>query len=339
MGRVRQFGELWHQIETWLGEQWKRPARMRPPQHVLVTGATGPIGHALVSSLTAQGTRVRVLVQAAPRPRSLPWPNVELIYTDLATPNVELILRAVSGCSVIFHLAAVTGETNPQRLYVVNVRGTKILVEAARLAGVARFVMVSTLATVGRPWNALTESESWLRQATHYVRSRFLAEEVALLASHKGLWVNVLNLPAVVAPRMPVAHPLVTWLVDESPAWQALPEAAPVHLVALKDVVTLLMAAAAGRERFFGRLVPLSPDGDLTPHELARMWDDLGISPTRLRPVQFAWRDHPPVYYRLVASEPGVRHRHLSVPAKPLVRSLLKHVAGADRWVPSYAVR
>ncbi|MDQ7029595.1 MAG: NAD-dependent epimerase/dehydratase family protein [Ardenticatenia bacterium] len=302
-----------------------------------MTGATGPVGRALVAALTARGARVRVVVHAISGSHSLPWPNVELMYTDLAAPNVEHMRRAVAGCRVIFHLAAVTSASNPQRLYVANVQGTKVLVEAARLAGVSRFVMVSTLATVGRPWNAVPEGETWLQQATHYVRSRFLAEEVALMAGHKGLLVNVLNLPAVVAPRMPLTHPVVRWLTRESEAWCALPDAAPIHLVALNDVVQLLVAMATGHERL-GRVVPLAPDGDLTAAEFAKIWDELRISPRRSKPVQFAWRDHPPVYYRLVAGEPRVHRRYLSVAAKPLVRSLLKRAVGAHGRMLIHAV-
>lgn len=310
---------LWHRVRGRLGEIAASPPS---PGHVLVTGATGFIGWALVSKLTAQAIPVRVLVHLAPRPNSLPWPHTEAIYTDLAAPNMEALRRAVEGCDTVFHLAAFSDETIPQRLYTVNVRGTKVLTEAALDAGVKRFILTSTLATVGRVWNDPNGPGPWQQQATHYVRSRFLAEEVALIAGRKGLMVTVLNLPTVVAPRMPSDHPFVEWLTRESHAWCTLPDAAPIHLVTLRDVVNLLVWLVTERTQT-GRLIPLALD-ELLPEDVLRFWETVEVSPTDIRPLQFTWRDHPPLYYRLT----GTANAHvirLPTPARPVVRSLMRH--------------
>lgn len=311
---------LWQRLREWIGST-REP--LPSSQRVLVTGATGFIGRALVSRLTAQAVPTRVLIHLAPRPNSLPWPHTEAIYTDLATPNVEAIWRAVEGCDTIFHLAAFSDETIPQHLYTVNVRGTKVLIEAALSGGVRRFILVSTLATVGRVWNDPNGPGPWQQQATHYVRSRFLAEEVALIAGRKGLAVTVINLPTVVAPRMPSDHPFVEWLTRESRAWSALPDAAPIHLVTLRDVVNLLVWLAAEKTQT-GRLIPLSSD-ELTPEDVLRFWETVEAFPTDVRPLQFTWRDHPPLYYRLTgtANVPVIR---LPTPARPVVRALMRHV-------------
>ena len=320
--------DLWQRLKTrWRGSH--EPSGT--PGCVLVTGATSFIGRALVSALTARGIPVRVLVHLAPRPGSLPWPNVQVTYADLASPGAEFIRKTAEGCDVVFHLAAFSDESIPQRLYMVNVRGTKALVEAARYAGVQRFILISTLATVGRVWNDSTEPSAWQQQATHHVRSRFLAEEVALIARRKGLAVTVVNLPTVVAPRMPLDHPFVEWLTCESLAWCALPDTAPIHLVTLRDTADFLVELAT-EGTCYSRLVPLAPD-ELTSQDLIRIWEAVGVSPTLPPPVQFAWRDHPPLYYRLTgASEvPVIR---LATPARPALRSLLRHVVKVRRANP-----
>ncbi len=324
--------DLWQRLKT----RWRGSHELSgTPGCVLVTGATSFIGRTLVSTLTAHGIPVRVLVHLAPRSGSLPWPNVQVTYADLASPGPDFIRNAAAGCDVVFHLAAFSDESVPQRLYMVNVRGTKALVEAARYAGVQRFVLVSTLATVGRVWNDSTEPRTWQQQATHHVRSRFLAEEVALIARRKGLAVTVVNLPTVVAPRMPLDYPFVEWLSCESFAWCTLPDAAPIHLITLRDTADFLMELAM-REENYSRLVPLSPD-ELTPQDLLRMWEAVGVSPTSPEPVQFTWRDHPPLYYRLTGATdvPVIR---LSRPARPVLRSLLRHVVKARR-TSQYAFR
>ena len=63
------------------------------------------------------------------------------------------LARAVQGCSVVFHVAADyrLWARDPQEMYRSNVDGTRSLLEAARKAGVERFVYTSTVGCIGMP--------------------------------------------------------------------------------------------------------------------------------------------------------------------------------------------
>ncbi len=111
---------------------------------VLVTGGAGFIGSHVVDRLCASGYEPRVFDLA----RS-PYANgdLESIVGDLL--DRDALDRAVSGCEAVVHLAAVADvndvAADPVRADLVNVRGTQFALEAARAAGVRRFVYASTI--------------------------------------------------------------------------------------------------------------------------------------------------------------------------------------------------
>ncbi|SCE86639.1 Uncharacterized conserved protein YbjT, contains NAD(P)-binding and DUF2867 domains [Micromonospora coriariae] len=100
---------------------------------VLVTGASGRLGHAVLARLRDDGIRVRA---ASRRPRT--GGEVEWVVTDLATG--EGLTEAVAGVDAVLHLASAP---QGRRTYQVDVLGTRRLVVAAGAAGVQHLVYVS----------------------------------------------------------------------------------------------------------------------------------------------------------------------------------------------------
>jgi nucleoside-diphosphate-sugar epimerase len=140
---------------------------------VLVTGAAGGMGRAVVPALGAEGWRVRCLVHRRPVPDA-----DEAAPGDLAV--AAGLRRAADGADAILHLAALTHSRRAADYDEVNVAGTGRLLEAARAAGVRRFVHVST--------RAIDESGG------AYSRSKAAAER---LVEVSGLEWTVVRLPEV----------------------------------------------------------------------------------------------------------------------------------------------
>jgi uncharacterized protein YbjT (DUF2867 family) len=109
---------------------------------ILVTGATGFVGPKIVHALRAQNRDVRALVRRPERATRLRDLGVELAVGDVTDP--DSLTAAAAGCTHVIHLVAViTGK--PATFDLVMTQGTRNLVDAARTAGVERFVLMSAL--------------------------------------------------------------------------------------------------------------------------------------------------------------------------------------------------
>ncbi len=109
---------------------------------ILVTGATGFIGRALLRHLFEAGRDVRVLIRPSRRsprlPRSLP---VEVAVVSLS--DERAIGAALKGVDQIIHLAGAESQGRNANLLAVDMQGTEHLARAAAEAGIKRFVYLS----------------------------------------------------------------------------------------------------------------------------------------------------------------------------------------------------
>ncbi|MGA9529909.1 MAG: hopanoid-associated sugar epimerase [Terriglobales bacterium] len=176
-----------------------------------VTGATGFLGSHVARALAASGAELRLLVRPSSDLRNIADLNAERASGDLRDP--ASIEKAVSGCEVVFHVAADyrLWVRDPQEMYRSNVEGTRALLEAARKQGVRRVVYTSSVATMGFGWNGHRGGPSSSRESadTHltdekspvsladmigpYKRSKFMAEKVAVEAAKSGVDVVIVN--------------------------------------------------------------------------------------------------------------------------------------------------
>jgi nucleoside-diphosphate-sugar epimerase len=132
---------------------------------VAITGASGNVGTALLRRLTAPGTGVagvRGLARRRP-PEVEPWSGVRWHLADLGEPGSTAVLdRFVEGADAVVHLAwALQPGRQPERLHRVNVDGTRRVAEAARRAGVAHFVHMSSLGAYAAGSRQQVVGEDW----------------------------------------------------------------------------------------------------------------------------------------------------------------------------------
>jgi dihydroflavonol-4-reductase len=156
---------------------------------VLVTGATGFMGRALVARLLEEGRAVRVLERR--RGDAFDGLTVERVTGDVTRP--ETLPAACAGAETVFNLAGVLSydAKDEARLQAVNVDGLANLLAAARQAGCGRVVQVSSIAAVGYtedPARPQHEDSDFPEGAWHnrYARSKRLGEERVLRAAAAG---------------------------------------------------------------------------------------------------------------------------------------------------------
>jgi dihydroflavonol-4-reductase len=173
---------------------------------VLVTGASGFVGSAVVRALLAAGRKVRVLLRPSSDRRNVEGLAVENRFGSLTEP--ASLAAALEDCGALYHVAADyrLWVRDPRTMYDVNVEGTRSLMEAALAAGVERIVYTSSVATLG--WRAdgrvadETTPSTLADMIGHYKRSKFLAEAVVRdLVQTRDLRAVIVNPSTPVGPR------------------------------------------------------------------------------------------------------------------------------------------
>lgn len=170
---------------------------------VLVTGASGFVGHRLVRVLVERGETVRVLVRPGSSLRGLRDLPVEVCFGDIRIEHE--VYRALAGCDRMYHVAAVYKmfARNPQEVFEPAITGTEATLEAARKRGLGRVVVTSSVAAVGANDKPEPMDETWtfnLKDSETYIVAKWKAEQVALSFVEKGLDVIVVNPTGIFGP-------------------------------------------------------------------------------------------------------------------------------------------
>jgi len=270
------------------------------PTSAFVTGATGLVGSSLVRRLDGAGHAVHALARASSDRRVLSgrdvtWHAGDLRDADAVRRAVEAWARAARGAElrpVCIHAGARisyrTADRELQRL--VNVEGTRHVLEACREQGVARLVHVSSVVTVGvagGPGEALDEDAPFDAGAlrSDYVDTKREAEELVAAAELDHVIVN----PGAIyglGPRISNTTRFLQVFARSLAARFAPPGS--LSVVGIDDVVEgLLLALERGRR---GRRYILTESN----HTVRGLYElcarELGVAPPLLTLPRALWR-------------------------------------------------
>ena len=194
---------------------------------VFLTGATGFVGHHVAEALASEGAALRLLVRKSSNLKNLEGISGETHVGDLSEP--ETLRPALAGCDAVVHVAADyrLWIPDPQAMYRANVDGTRELLRMAREAGVPRVVYTSSVATMHFRTDGIVINEdtpvSLVDMVGHYKRSKFLAEQEAIMAAEAGQQVMILNPTTPIGPNdakpTPTGRIFVDFLNRKFPAY------------------------------------------------------------------------------------------------------------------------
>ena len=217
---------------------------------VAVTGAGGYVGGRLCESLAASGNDVRWLVRSP-----VPWVSNPR-PVDLATTDIDTIADEFRGAQAVVHLAGsseVAAARDPDGAIANTVAATRRVAEAARVAGVARMVLLSTIHVYGASMHDGVVTEDVIPQPRHpYAIARLAGEHLA--ASVPGVDLVVLRLTNSVGP--PVDREVDRWTLVANELCRQAASGGPLVLrssghqwrdfVDLSEVVRVIAAAVQG---------------------------------------------------------------------------------------------
>jgi len=167
---------------------------------ILVNGAGGFLGSAVVEALAKEGLQVRATDLAGadlgPARRS----EAEVVEADLLDEGgLESLF---DGVGRVVNVAGLFNYSLPYDvLYKANVTVTRNMCAAALKAGVSRFVHISSIAVYGRPESVPIKEDAPRRAANNYERTKKLGEDVLFEYVDKGLPAVSLRPAGIYGPR------------------------------------------------------------------------------------------------------------------------------------------
>ncbi len=168
---------------------------------VLLTGASGFVGHHTARALAAAGHDLRLLARAGSDLGPLADLEFERADVPLDGPDPAPFAEAMADREAVVHVAGVTVATDRDAFRRVNAEASDALARAAAAAGVGRFCYVSSLAAQGpsrdgRP----AHPDAPCHPVSAYGRSK-AGGEAAALARSGEMQVRVIRPPLVYGPR------------------------------------------------------------------------------------------------------------------------------------------
>lgn len=173
---------------------------------ILVTGANGLIGSAIVRELLANGHRVRGLRRADSDLQLLGLQEQAVEWVEGDVLDVFSLEKAFEGVSHVIHTAAIVSflPRDRDQMYAINVGGTANVVNVALNTDVQKLAFVSSIAALGRPDprmidknkpTLINEDQKWEESPSnsHYGKSKYLAELEVWRGVAEGLSAVVVN--------------------------------------------------------------------------------------------------------------------------------------------------
>lgn len=178
----------------------------------LITGGSGFIGAQLARLLAAAGHGPVILDLQPPPPELAAQPETyPFVRASVTSLPVLVDTLRQHQVDTVFHLGGMLSmpcERDPWSAFDVNVAGTYHLMEAARLSGVERLVLSSSIAVYGEdlPQGPIHD-HSLQRPASMYGTSKVFGESLGRFYARRfGLDFRGLRIPSVVGPGSKVPH-------------------------------------------------------------------------------------------------------------------------------------
>jgi uncharacterized protein YbjT (DUF2867 family) len=168
---------------------------------ILLTGATGLVGSALLRRLVGEGQPVRCLVRD-PRRLGPQRVRVQIALGDLTDP--PSFRNAMRGVDTVVHLAASTRDQPRGSIEELAAIATWRMVEAAQRAGVKRFVFFSALGASEHHRARLFRAKALAEQAVREADLHSIVIAPSLVYAPGDRWLRMLERLSLL-PMMPVS--------------------------------------------------------------------------------------------------------------------------------------
>jgi nucleoside-diphosphate-sugar epimerase len=251
-------------------EHAQRLARLRPLEDagVLVTGASGALGSAVVKRLCEEGKKVRIFARRVPDSIA---GDIEVAIGDLGDPTA--VDRAVRGAKTVIHCGAAMKGGWPDHLRGTIV-GTRNVLDACRTHGVRKLVHISSLSVVdwagsdrGKAIDGFSPLEPHPELRGAYTRAKLEAERLVVdFTKSTNVDTVILRPGQIFGGRIPLLTPAIARKLGKRFLVLGDGELS-LPLVYMDDVVDAIIAAIA-TDVGDGNVIQLVDPQSLTQNEV-----------------------------------------------------------------------
>lgn len=172
---------------------------------ILVTGATGFIGYALISELERRHLDVMALARRSSRVEEIRDMGIPVEFADITDAQRVMSVFEKARPGMVVHLAARVMNASAEEFYRINAQGTENVCRAAKAVGAKRLVHVSSVAAIGGAAERPLSDDMPLKPAGPYGESKAEAERIVNAWREKGLRSAIVRPCIVYGEREPHA--------------------------------------------------------------------------------------------------------------------------------------
>ncbi len=251
-------------------------------RRILITGATGGLGKALVREAIGRDHAVRATGRSVAAGEELRTLGAEFVRFDLECADAMSAL--VEGCDSVIHAAALSASWGPRAAFEsANVDATCRLIEASQEHCVTRFVFVSSPSIFASLKDRVGIGEHAAPNSTplnFYAQTKLAAERDVLAASTKTLACCAIRPRALVGDSDRVILPKLVELARRKRMPLPRGGQALIELTDLRDAAHAICEAEERAKKIAGRAVNISGGQPHTVRDIAlQLADALGTSP------------------------------------------------------------
>jgi NAD dependent epimerase/dehydratase len=251
---------------------------------ILITGADGFIGSHLAEDLVKSGYKVRAFVfynsfntrgWLEQIPRDIQQ-EMEIFAGDIRDPYG--VKRAMSGCDIVFHLAALVAIPysyhSPESYVDTNIKGTLNILQAARELGVEKIIHTSTSEVYGSARYVPIDENHPLQGQSPYAATKIAADQLALAFYRSfGTPVAIIRPFNTYGPRQSTRAVIPTIITQVASGQQKLKLGATLptrDFNYVKDTIRGFIAVAS-QDRAIGEIINIGSNYEISIGDLAQL--------------------------------------------------------------------
>lgn len=249
---------------------------------ILVTGASGNIGSAVVPELVSRGHQVKAVIHSEKQRKKFENLNVEIIKADIFNENS--LDDHMKGIDVVIHLVGYLFAPRRSQIVELNMKAAKSVANACLKNNVGRIIFSSSVLVYPSTADLPVKEDSILEASTEYEKAKIEVEKYLFSLADKGLKTTVIRIGHVYGKGVSAVDEFIFYISKGlyRTAGDGKHIIPPVYVGDLANAFAL----AAENEAAVGEVFNINDDSPMTLKEFSDLIAlNIGKKPVKSAPI------------------------------------------------------